>query len=61
MGLSLVMPHSPQFSTIQLPVTKTYKYQVEAFGRTIASRAAFPLEPEDGLANIELISQAGGW
>ena len=47
--------------TIQLPVTKTYKYQVEAFGRTITSRAAFPLEPEDGLANIELISQARGW
>ncbi len=47
--------------TIKLPFTKTYKLQVEAFGRTITSRAPYPLTPEDGLANVQLISQARGW
>ncbi len=47
--------------TIKLRSTKTYKYQVEAFGRSITSGASYPLAPEDGLANVQLISQARGW
>ncbi len=38
-----------------------YQLQVEAFGRAITSRAPYPLTPEDGLANVQLISQARGW
>ena len=47
--------------TIKLPFSPTYKLQVEAFGRHITSRAPYPLAPEDGLANVKLISQARGW
>ena len=46
---------------VKLPFSPTYKLQVEAFGRHISSRAPFPLAPEDGLANVQLISQARGW
>lgn len=47
--------------TVKLPFTKTYKLQVEAFGRSMTSREPYPLAPEDGLANVQLISQARGW
>ena len=47
--------------SVALPFVKTYKLQVEAFGRTITSKAPYPLTPEDGLANVQLISQARGW
>ena len=47
--------------TVKLPFSPTYKLQVEAFGRHITSRAPYPLAPEDGLANVQLISQARGW
>ena len=47
--------------TVKLPFCKTYKLQVEAFQRTITSRAPYPLTPEDGLENVKLISQARGW
>ncbi len=47
--------------TVELPSSKTYKLQVEAFGRCITSKEPFPLTPEDGLANVQLISQARGW
>ena len=47
--------------TIILRSTKTYKYQVEAFSRSILSGASYPISPDDGLANVQLISQARGW
>ena len=47
--------------TVKLPFSPTYKLQAEAFGRHIASRAPYPIAPEDGLENVKLISQARGW
>ena len=47
--------------TVNLPFSPTYKLQVEAFGRHIMCHAPYPLNPEDGLENVKLISQARGW
>ena len=47
--------------TTILSATNTYRLQVEAFGDTITRGRSYPLTPEDGLANIKLISAARGW